>query len=175
MSCCRKDKKDLSTEQNKKTDIPIYKTDIPIHVATEDGKKWNIFGVRITGKILSNKTNGDYSVIVTETPPNGGPPMHVHSKEDELFYILKGNYIFNFGDKKIHVSRGDLIRLPRGVPHSFVNVDSITGITMNTITPGGFEYFFDDIAVASENKILKREEIDSIAHLYGIKFIRTVE
>ena len=61
MSCCRKDKKDLSTEQNKKTDIPI-------HIATEDGKKWNIFGVRITGKILSNKTNGDYSVIVTETP-----------------------------------------------------------------------------------------------------------
>ena len=94
-------------------------------------------------------------LLLLKPPPNGGPPMHVHSKEDELFYILEGNYIFNCGDKKIHVSRGDLIRLPRGVPHSFVNVDSITGITMNTITPGGIEYFFDDIAVASENKILK--------------------
>ena len=167
MSCC-KSNRESSTTKNKKKHLPI-------HVESGKGKKWNVFGVKITGKIMSDQTNGDYSVIITETPSKGGPPMHVHKNEDELFYILKGNYIFNCGDKKIDAKKGDLIRLPRGIPHNFVNVDSITGITMNTITPGGFEYFFENVARASEKKILKRQEIDSIANRYGIKFIRTVK
>ncbi|WP_103070385.1 cupin domain-containing protein [Aquimarina sediminis] len=148
------------------------KTDIPVHISSDQGKEWNVFGVKITGKILSNQTNGDYSTIITETPPNGGPPVHVHKNEDELFYVLKGSYIFKCGDKKIEAKQGDFIRLPRGIPHSFINIDTITGITMNTMTPGGLENFFNDIAKASENSKLAKHEVDSIANTYGVKFIK---
>jgi len=109
---------------------------------------------------MSSQTNGEYSVILTETPPNGGPPKHVHAHEDELFYILQGTFLFHCGDQQIEASQGDFIRLPKGIPHSFVNTDSNTGITMNTITPGGFENFFNEIAMASKNTSLTKHKVD---------------
>lgn len=143
-----------------------------IHVSATKGKEWNVFGVKIIGKVLSEDTNGKYSVIITETPPNGGPPLHIHTHEDELFYVLKGNFVFFYGDLKIAAQKGDFIQLPKGIPHRFINKDSITGITMNTITPGGFENFFDDIAEFSKTQTLSKPKIDSIANTYGIKFLK---
>lgn len=143
-----------------------------IHVSAKKGKEWNVFGVKIIGKVLSEDTNGKYSVIITETPPNGGPPLHIHTHEDELFYVLKGNFDFFYGALKIAAKKGDFIQLPKGIPHRFINKDSITGITMNTITPGGFENFFDDIAEFSKTQTLSKPKIDSIANTYGIKFLK---
>ncbi|MEM7374059.1 MAG: cupin domain-containing protein [Bacteroidota bacterium] len=141
------------------------------HISSEEGKTWNVLGVEITGKVLSEETQGAYSVILTETPPDGGPPMHLHQYEDELFYVLKGSYAFYYGDKQILAQQGDFIHLPRGIPHRFVNRDSVTGITMNTITPGGFERFFEDIAKVSGTNRPSREVIDSIANRYGVTFV----
>lgn len=144
----------------------------PIHVSSEAGKKWNVFGVAITGKILSEETDGAYTVIMTETPPAGGPPKHVHKHEDELFYVLKGTYEFYCGDQTMTAKKGDMVRLPKGIPHHFKNIDSITGITMNTITPGGFEHFFDEIAAIAKQRKPTRQEIDSIANNYGMRFLK---
>ncbi|MGY6647561.1 cupin domain-containing protein [Wenyingzhuangia sp. IMCC45574] len=144
----------------------------PAYVSSEKGKVWNVFGVKIIGKILSEDTNGAYSVIVTETPAGGGPPKHIHQHEDELFYVLKGNYIFYCGIDSIAATEGDFIRLPKGIPHHFKNRDSITGITMNTITPGGFENFFNKVAIMTQNKTLTRTKVDSLAHKFGIQFLK---
>ncbi|WP_440880551.1 cupin domain-containing protein [Tenacibaculum sp. C7A-26P2] len=143
-----------------------------IHVKSEQGEEWNVLGVKIVGKILSSQTNDEYSVIISETPPNQGPPLHVHKNEDELFYILKGNYVFNCGSEKIEAKEGDFIKLPRGIPHTFVNMDSVVGITMNTITPGGFENFFNEISKESKENKLTKNKIDSIANKYGVSFVK---
>ncbi|MDG1805900.1 cupin domain-containing protein [Flavicella sp.] len=144
----------------------------PIIVLPDGGKEWNVFGVKITGKILSEATDGAYSVIVTDTPPMGGPPPHVHSHEDELFYVLKGHYKFFCGDKVMDAPQGSLVQLPKGIPHHFKNIDTITGITINTITPGGFENFFETIAQISKKGKPSRQQIDSIANTYGMKFVK---
>jgi len=143
-----------------------------LHIKSKEGEQWNVLGVKIVGKILSTQTNNKYSVIISETPPNQGPPLHVHKNEDELFYILKGNYLFHFGNKKIKAKQGDFIKLPRGIPHRFVNTDTAVGITMNTITPGGFENFFNEISKESEADKLTKYKIDSIANQYGVSFVK---
>lgn len=147
-------------------------TEKPIYVSSEKGKEWDIFGVKIIGKILSDETNGEYSVIVTETPPNGGPPKHIHSQEDELFYVLKGQFTFTCGEETIQAKEGDFVRLPRGVPHQFVNTDSTTGITMNTITPGGFDHFFMDVAELTQKGEMSRIKVDSLGKVYGVQFLK---
>ena len=144
----------------------------PNLVSINEGKVWNVFGVKITGKVLSEDTEGVYSVIITETPAQGGPPLHVHQHEDELFYILKGNYTFTCGDKEYDAPQGSFIKLPKGIPHKFTNNDTITGITMNTITPGGFEHFFDEVAKKSKIQKLNKKEIATIAKSYGVEFIK---
>ncbi len=143
-----------------------------LQVASDEGISWDVLGSKITGKILSEDTNGEYAVIITQTPPNGGPPKHIHTHEDELFYVLQGRYEFSCGDDLIIAEKGDMVHLPKGKPHAFKNIDSITGITMNTITPGGFEGFFAGISTLSKQNKLGRKQIDSIANSYDIRFIK---
>lgn len=143
-----------------------------IHLTSEEGTKWDVLGSRITGKILSEDTRGEYAVIITETPPNGGPPKHIHTHEDELFYVIQGNYEFTYGDTLIKAKQGDMVHLPKGKPHSFKNIDTLVGITMNTITPGGFEGFFADISSLSNQNQLGKKQMDSLSEVYGVRFVK---
>ena len=143
----------------------------PFWVDAEAGVTWNIFGLEIVGKIISQQTNGKYAVIISTTPPNGGPPLHVHQHEDELFYILEGVYEFRFGDETVVVNPGDLVHLPRHIPHSFRNIGSEPGMTMNTITPGGFEQFFVEIDQLPKDQPPDPQRIADIAGRYGLRFL----
>ncbi len=156
-------------QQNDNSEISKDKA---LHLSSEEGIEWHVLGSRITGKVLSDHSNGKYAVIITETPPNGGPPKHIHTREDELFYVVKGRYEFTCGDEVIIAEQGDMVHLPKGKPHSFKNIDTITGTTMNTITPGGFENFFAEISSLSKRKLLGKPQIDSLAVVYGIEFLK---
>lgn len=140
-------------------------------VKPDAGKVWNIFGLKIVGKIMSEETAGHYSVIMSHTPPAGGPPPHVHQHEDEAFYVVKGTYLFTCGEEKIEAKEGTLVHLPRGIPHTFQNIGDSTGVLLNTITPGGFEKFFEEIDQLPKNQPLDREKVASIASTYGLKFL----
>lgn len=140
-------------------------------VQPDAGKTWNIFGLQIVGKIMSEDTGGKYSVIMSNTPPSGGPPPHIHKYEDELFYVVKGEYEFICGSEKIKASAGSLINLPKGISHSFKNIGTSNGILLNTITPGGFEKFFQEIDNLPKDKPLDRKKVQDIASQYGLEFI----
>ncbi len=142
-----------------------------VYVDAEAGKTWNIFGLKIVGKIMSEETAGQYAVVMSTTPPAGGPPLHVHEKEDELFYVVKGTYEFRCGDALKTVSEGALVHLPRGKPHSFKNVGDTPGVLLNTISPGGFEVFFEDIDQLPKDQPLDRTKVAEIAAKYGLKFL----
>lgn len=151
-------------------DIPHLDSNF-VFVEPDAGKTWNIFGLQIVGKILSDETNGEYAVIQSKTPPGGGPPMHIHKNEDELFYILEGNYVFICGDSVVNASKGSLVHLPRGIAHSFKNVGDSTGIVINTITPGGFENFFEEIDQLTKDSIPTKSKIEEVASKYNLKFV----
>jgi quercetin dioxygenase-like cupin family protein len=142
-----------------------------IQVHQAEGEIWKIFGLEILGKIDSAETNGQYSVIETRTPPNAGPPMHVHSREDELFYVLQGHYRFYCGADSSEAVQGDLVHLPRGIAHGFKNVGDSLGVMINTISPGGFENFFRQVSLLSESGPMQPEEVKILAEKYGLRFI----
>lgn len=143
----------------------------PFWVAAEDGTTWHIFGLEIVGKIMSPQTNGAYSVVISNTPPQGGPPLHVHEHEDELFYILMGTYEFRFGDETVVANPGDFVHLPAHIPHTFRNIGSAPGMAMNTMTPGGFEQFFVEIDQLPKDEPLDRSQVAAIASRYGLQFL----
>ncbi len=143
----------------------------PLFVDTEKGKTWNVFGLKIIGKILSEDTNGEYAVIISHTPPEGGPPFHVHENEEEMFYVLKGTFEFTFGNRKVTAKEGGMVVLPKNLPHSFKNIGTSEGITMNTITPGGMEKFFDEVAAISKDGPPDPKQVSEIALKYKIRFL----
>jgi mannose-6-phosphate isomerase-like protein (cupin superfamily) len=61
-------------------------------------------------------TGGAFSVIEEIAPLD--TPLHVHEHEDELFYVLEGEHVFQVGDEEFEVGPGGLAFGPRGVPHA---------------------------------------------------------
>jgi len=143
----------------------------PIFVDPEGAKTWNIFGLQIIGKIFSEDTNGAYSVIVSTTPPSGGAPPHVHEIEDELFYVLEGRFEFTCGDEQFLAEKGAVVVLPKGIPHAFKNVGESAGRMMNTITPGGFEQFFDDVDQLPNGGPPDPVVLSELAMKYKLRFL----
>jgi len=81
-----------------------------------------LVGDRITVKLTSEDTGGVYSVAEEVTPPQGGPPPHTHSQEDEALYVLEGEVEFLLGEDTIPAGPGSCVYAPRGALHTFKNV-----------------------------------------------------
>ena len=120
--------------------------------------------VRISGE----ETGGALGVIEATLPPGGGPPMHLHEREDELFRVLSGRFGFWCGLDYVELEAGGLVALPRGVPHRFQNVGESDGTVMAIVTPGGFERFFLDIEAKAP---AGPAEIGAIAAGFGLTFL----
>ncbi|MCE7992873.1 MAG: cupin domain-containing protein [Roseivirga sp.] len=146
--------------------------DEPIFVDSKGGKTWNIFGLQIIGKVFSEDTNGAYSVIISTTPPDGGAPPHIHEIEDELFYVLEGEFSFTCGEETFLAKKGAVVVLPKGIPHAFKNTGGTTGRMMNTITPGGFEEFFEEVDRLPKNGPPDPVVLSELAMKYKLRFIQ---
>ena len=73
-------------------------------------------------KVSSKDTNGNLTVFEYTGNDKGGPPLHVHPYQDETFFIVAGEYLFQVGEDKHHLKAGDTIFLPRTVPHAFAQI-----------------------------------------------------
>ena len=112
------------------------------HVPAGTGPAYCGPGDRITFLITGAETGGAFFMAEVSVVPGGGPPPHIHSREDESFYIQQGTLAAQVGDKALNVSAGDFVHMPRGVVHSFKNVGQETAKLLLVVTPAGLENFF---------------------------------
>lgn len=73
-------------------------------------------------KVSHKDTNGDLTVFEYIGNEKGGPPLHIHPNQDEIFFITEGEYLFQVGKEKHILKSGDTIFLPRTVPHAFAQL-----------------------------------------------------
>lgn len=99
-------------------------------------------GDRITFLITGAESGGAFFMGEAWVAPGGGPPPHVHSREDESFYLQHGTLSVQVGGKTLNASAGDFIHIPRGTAHSFKNVGEETAKLLVVATPAGLENFF---------------------------------
>ncbi len=112
-------------------------------VEAGQGKKLNVMGHIVTVKLTKSETEGNHYVFEIVSPPGFGIPLHVHDREDELIYVLDGQFMIMLDGRQFTANTGDEIFFPRHIPHSFQNIGSKPGKTLWTVVPGGsFEDFF---------------------------------
>src|SRR4051795_5912232 len=92
-------------------------------------------------------TDGKYAVWEAVVPPGGGPPPHVHSREEEGFYILEGEITFQIGDQRIVATAGTFANMPVGTPHSFKNESDKPAKMLISVAPAGLEKMFFEVGV----------------------------
>ncbi len=95
----------------------------------------------------SEDTNGKYAQWEAIVPPGGGPPPHVHSREEEGFYILEGEITFQIGDQRVVATAGMFANMPVGTPHSFKNETQRPARMLISVAPAGLEQMFFEVGV----------------------------
>jgi quercetin dioxygenase-like cupin family protein len=122
-------------------------------------------------------TNGAYAMWEANVPPGGGPPPHVHSREEEGFYVLEGEIVFHIGNERIVAAAGTLANLPIGTPHWFRNETLRPAKMLIWVAPAGLERMFLELGVpvprgATAAPSPTKEEIEKlmeVAPRYGIE------
>lgn len=95
-------------------------------------------------------------------------PLHVHAKEDEMFYVLEGEHIVQCGDQEFNLGPGGVVFLPRGIPHSQRRVVPGEGRLLVLTSPAGFEGFFRELAEADRAGELGPDAYAAASKRYGI-------
>ncbi len=122
-------------------------------------------------------TNGKYAILEAIVPPGGGPPPHVHSREEEGFYILEGEITFQIGDERVVATAGMFANMPVGTQHSFKNESTLSAKMLISVAPAGLEQMFFEVGVpvaqgASTASPPTKEEIEkllAIAPRFGVE------
>ena len=143
----------------------------PIQVPNGGGKSINILGIPMLIRIHGRDTGGVLSVVESHDQPGGGPPPHIHHREDETFQILEGEYEFMVGGKTILAKQGTTLFAPRGVAHTYRYAGNSTGKLMCTITPSGFEGFFEEVGALSPQQQSDIPRVMEIGKKYGLEFL----
>jgi len=84
-------------------------------------------------------------------PPGGGPPPHIHTREDETYYLLAGQIEVLLGEETIVIGPHDFVNIPRGIVHCFRNTGTETARMLLTFTPAGIEKWFEETLERAPN------------------------
>lgn len=93
-------------------------------------------------KATGEDTDGGLVLLENLTAPGGGPPPHVHTREDEFWYVLDGTFEIRVGDQVHALGPGGFAYAPRGTIHNFRNTAETPSRVLVGFTPGGIEGFF---------------------------------
>src|SRR3954453_1437694 len=92
-------------------------------------------------------TNGKYALFEALVGPGGGPPPHVHSREEEGFYVLDGEITFKINGERVVAKAETFANMPVGTPHSFKNESDKPARMLISVAPAGLEKMFMEVGV----------------------------
>ena len=100
-------------------------------------------------KVSTKDTDGDLLFIGPGEKAfnsTGGPPLHVHLYQDEIFFVAAGEFLVKVGADEFHLKEGDTVFAPRQVPHTFTKLTDEPGKLITIFQPAGkMEDFFSKL------------------------------
>ena len=139
-----------------------------------EGPRHNVMGVIHSYKVIAAETGGSLSVFEGTVPPGAGAPPHVHAHEDEAFYVLEGELVFEIDGRNLplRLGPGSFVFAPRGSRHAFRNESTAAARMLALALPGtGVERMFgafDDATQKSAGGLPPVEHIVAIATAHGV-------
>jgi quercetin dioxygenase-like cupin family protein len=143
----------------------------PIAIPDDGGKKVNVLGIPMVVRVHGRDTGGVVSVVESHDVPGGGPPPHIHTREDETFQVLEGDYEFTVDGRTSVAKKGATIFAPRGLAHTYRYLGKTPGRLMCVITPAGFEGFFEAIGALTVEQQGDIPRVMEIAKDFGLQIL----
>lgn len=123
---------------------------------TEGGTNHGAIGLGIYPRLTGAETKGTYSLFEYVVPPGlGGPPTHIHSREDELFTCVEGRVTVELDGVEHVLAPGDSPLMPRGVPHVFYNSFDVQTRVIAVVSPPGLENYYRELSELAPGRDMK--------------------
>ena len=102
---------------------------------------WWLGGV-VRYSALGSETGERYCAMVSTTPAGAGPAPHVHSREEECFFVVEGGPVrFVAGDASVALGAGGFVTLSPGTAHHVRNEGEGPATLFTLCAPAGFDRF----------------------------------
>lgn len=115
------------------------------HITESDRRPLWLMGAVLEIVLDGEQTGGTLAIAEDRSDPGFGPPPHVHTREDETFYVLEGEYLFAGGDVEVRARPGDVVHMPKGHVHWWRNVGDGPGRHLEIFVPAGLERMFEEV------------------------------
>ena len=145
----------------------------PLVLQPGAGRSIDLGAFTMTVKADSEATQGAFTLLEAEEPPDFGPPMHIHRDAAEAFYVLKGEYIIFLGDEEIRLAAGGFVYIPSGFLHGF-RVGGKPSAKLNLYLPGAMVGYFDELASSLAMGHADEAQLGNIAERYGMEILGPV-
>jgi quercetin dioxygenase-like cupin family protein len=118
-------------------------------------------------KVVPRDTGGGLFIIEHINLVKGGPPLHLHPHQEEWFYVMEGEVLFQVGGERKKLGSGESVLAPRNIPHAFTLVSEGPGRLLIAFTPAGMmEEFFRATAIPNppheDAELYRRYEMELI-------------
>jgi mannose-6-phosphate isomerase-like protein (cupin superfamily) len=138
-----------------------------------EGRSIDLGAFAMTVKADGDQTDGVFSLLEAEEPPDFGPPLHIHHDAAEAFYVLEGEYVMFLDDRAVSCPAGSFIFIPAGMPHGF-RVGPMPSRKLNFYFPAAMVGYFDDLSAAIQRGEVGESALDDVALRYSMEIVGPV-
>jgi quercetin dioxygenase-like cupin family protein len=141
----------------------------PVFLPANTGRTLDFLGV--THRLTSDRSDGSIYIFESDFEPGASNRLHVHSREDEIAYVLEGALEVRLRDSTAILEAGGVGRLPKGLPHALRNPLETPSRYLFLAVPGGLERWFDAVATANDADTLDDALFRSLSEDHGIAWL----
>jgi quercetin dioxygenase-like cupin family protein len=143
------------------------------HSRIEDSPllKIPVLGLELAVRLPPETTGNDLTIIETSNAPGFGPPLHRHG-ETEVFRVLEGRYLFEVNGRRFEAGAGELLSVPGGDAHAFVNITDKPARQLVMMLPGmDAQGFFRELGQVLANGRPNRDALNVFGKPWGVEFL----
>jgi mannose-6-phosphate isomerase-like protein (cupin superfamily) len=138
-----------------------------------EGRLIDLGGFSMSVKATGDGTDGSFTLLEADEPPDFGPPLHIHHGIAEAFYVLEGEYIIFLDGDETRCPAGSFIFIPAETPHGF-RVGEVASRKLNLYLPASMIGYFDELSDAMKNGEADPERLAEIATRNAVEVIGPV-
>ncbi len=143
----------------------------PFTLAPHEGEQLLVVGDHV--RILADGASSGNTCFIFEdtTPPGAGPPLHVHHRDDEYFYILQGRAKFVIDGRELTLGPGAFVHAPKHTSHTFVSLGPEPLKMLLICIGAGLEHPFREADALAKKQPLTPESLTAIFAKHDLEFI----
>ena len=96
--------------------------------------------------LVTGESTKHTSMFHWTVPTGFSTGLHVHAVQEETFYVLEGECVWQIGEERVEAGPGTYVFIPPGVPHSIGNASGSPARMLMTVSPPGHEHYFEELA-----------------------------